>query len=67
MTERRINVNVEGQVDDPSVVGVPFPIGAGPPQKRVEGVDGWLPQVHPVALGTNDERDLELDGSGSEL
>lgn len=37
------------------------------PRSGVEGVDGWLPQVHPVALGTNDERDLELDRSGSEL
>ena len=50
---------VEAQFDDPPVFGVPQEIGTGASQKRVQCVDGGLPEVEPVPPGPKGEGDLE--------
>lgn len=55
---------VEAQFDDPPVFGVPQAIGTGASQKRVQCVDGGLPEVEPVPPGPNGDGDLEAYRAG---
>ena len=49
VTQRGIDVDVEAQVGDPAVSGVPVTVCASATEKRVQGVDRGFPEAEPVA------------------
>ena len=48
-------MDVESELGDPAILGMPIPVRSGATQEWVERIDRGLPQRGPIALRTDDE------------